>query len=204
MTAGPDPASLPVAVAAGARTAGAVIRAARPPTRWRRLAHLRHDHRGGHEDPGRTGTTILGAYARPIRDLVTGRVRAYHARLRRFDDADWRGYGQFLDLAFVLAVGRRFHPGQDQAPIIRFVATVRGTYDHGGGLDPTLAEHLISVALGERRSPPTDQTCVAARTLMLIALLRDEGITGGPELDRFLRLVEDLGRTDDPSLDAPL
>ncbi|MDG4831473.1 hypothetical protein O7627_19430 [Solwaraspora sp. WMMD1047] len=202
MTTTEDHASLPAAIAAGATTAGAVIRAERAATVRRGLVRPRRDHRERRQDQHRRGTAVLGAYARPIRDLVTGRVRAYHARLRRFDDTDWRGYARFLDLAFALAVGQHFQPGQDRVPVIRFVAAARATYHPGGAnLDPNLAECLISAALGERRRPPVTPACVAALTLLLVALLREDGRT---DLDGFLRLAEDLDRTDDPTRDAPL
>lgn len=136
--------------------------------------------------------------------MVRCRARDYHARLRRFDDADWERYGRLLTVAFTLAVGRRFRPGQDRAAVIRFVATVRETYDPTGReIDPRLAESLVSAALGERPPPPPDEHVVTCQSLLLGALLADEGTTGSA-LDSFLRLAEDLARTDDPTVDAPV
>lgn len=146
----------------------------------------------------------LGRHARTIRDLVLGRARDYAVRLHRFDEADWQPYARLLAVAFTLAVGRRFRPRLDRAAVIRFVATVRETYTGTGQeIDPALAETLISAALGERPAPPADERVVAAQSLLLIGLLEDEGTTGSA-LDSFLRLAEDLARTNDPTADTPI
>lgn len=149
----------------------------------------------------RSAKALLSPYARPIRDLANGRVRDYDLRLSRFEDADWRRYARLLGVAFTLAVGRRFRPGQDRAPVIRFVASVREQYDHTGyDIDAGVAETLVWAALGERPAQLMTRAAVTAQTLLLIGLLADTG-TCGADLDAFLRLAEDLVRPDDPTTD---
>ncbi|MDG4805246.1 hypothetical protein O7634_00550 [Micromonospora sp. WMMD1120] len=62
-----------------------------------------------------------------LRGLLTGRMRGHERRLRRFAEADWRRYADLLAGALLVAVRRRFVAGQDRGPVIRFVASVRGT-----------------------------------------------------------------------------
>nr|MDT0662946.1 hypothetical protein [Micromonospora sp. DSM 115978] len=138
------------------------------------------------------GTEQVSRYAAPLRDLAKGRVRDYDLRLRRFDDTDWQRYGALLAVAFALAVGRRFRPGQDRAPVIRMVAGVRERYDHTGrDLDPGTAEALVWAALGEHPPVPMDRAAIATQTLLLIGLLNDEGLSP-TDLDTFLQSAEDL------------
>ena len=132
----------------------------------------------------------MSRYAALLRDLATGRVRDYQHRLRKFDELDWQRYGLLLAAAFRLAVDRRFRPGQDRAPIIRFVASVRERYDHTGyDVDPTLAEALVWAALDERRPVPMERRAVAVQTLLVVGLLTDDGLSRA-ELDEFLSTAE--------------
>jgi hypothetical protein len=133
---------------------------------------------------------VTSPYAAAVRDLATGRVRDYNRRLRRFDDTAWRQYGELLDAVFLLAVDRRFRPGQDCAPIIRFVASVRERYDHSGvEIDPATAESLIHAALGQHPPVVLDAPAIAAQTMLVIGLLDDEGMSP-TELTALLRTAE--------------
>ena len=129
---------------------------------------------------------MLSRYAAPLRDLAAGRVRDYQHRIRRLDDAGWQRYGLLLDTALRLAVDRRFRPGQNAAPVIRFVASVRERYDHTGhDLDPLLAERLIWAALDGTPVAPVEPATIAAQSLLLVSLLDDEGLSPA-EIERFL------------------
>ncbi|RKR87127.1 hypothetical protein BDK92_1400 [Micromonospora pisi] len=132
----------------------------------------------------------LNPYSSALRDLVLGRVRDHQRRLRRFDDNDLRRYAELLDAMFLLAVDRRFRPGQDCAPVIRFVAGVRERYDHSGvEIDPATAESLIQAALGQHPPPSMDATTVAAQTMLIVGLLDDEGLSP-TELTTLLHAAE--------------
>ncbi|MFG2050151.1 hypothetical protein ACGFIW_22310 [Micromonospora sp. NPDC048935] len=53
------------------------------------------------------------------------------------------------------------------------------------GVDPVLAESLVWAALGERPPVPHDVAAIVARTVLLLGLLEDEGLTDR-ELDEIL------------------
>ncbi|WP_433649764.1 hypothetical protein ACQP2C_24650 [Micromonospora zamorensis] len=113
-----------------------------------------------------------------LRGLLTGRLRGHERRLRRFTESDWRRYADLLAGALLVAVPRRFVAGQDRAPVIRFVASVRERYDATRrDVDPVLAEALVWAALGERPPVPDDAAAIVARTVLLLGLLEDEGLT---------------------------
>ncbi|MFI6268970.1 hypothetical protein [Micromonospora zamorensis] len=119
-----------------------------------------------------------------LRGLLTGRLRGHERRLRRFTEPDWRRYADLLAGALLVAVRRRFVAGQDRAPVIRFVASVRERYDATGrDVDPVLAEALVWAALGERPPVPDDASAVVARTVLLLGLLEDEGLTDSERND---------------------
>ncbi|WP_249412206.1 hypothetical protein [Micromonospora endophytica] len=125
-----------------------------------------------------------------LRCLLEGRLGGHDRRLRRFTDVQWRRYADVLAGALLVAARRRFVAGQERAPLIRFVASARERYDLTGvDVDPTLAEALIGAALGERPAPPPSTDAVAAGTVLLLALLEDEGFTAS-ELDLFLTAAE--------------
>jgi hypothetical protein len=139
---------------------------------------------------------MVSGYAMALRDLAKGRVRDYQQRLRRFDEDAWQRYGQLLDAAFQLAVHRRFRPGQERAPIIRFVASVRERYDRtGNDIDPCVAEALVRAALDERPPVPMDRDAVTAQTLLVVGLFADEGLSPA-ELDAVLADAETLAAED--------
>ncbi|MFY1686748.1 hypothetical protein [Plantactinospora sp. WMMB782] len=75
--------------------------------------------------------------------------------------------------------------------MIRFVASVRERYDHTGyDLDPRLAESLLWATLaGEPTPDPLRARTHTTQTLLLVALLDDEGLSRA-ELDRFLTDAE--------------
>ncbi|MFD0823654.1 hypothetical protein ACFQ0D_36225, partial [Micromonospora zhanjiangensis] len=130
-----------------------------------------------------------------LHDLIGGQVRQHDRRLRRFSEPDWQRYADLLSGAFLLAVRRRFRPGQERAPIIRFVATVRERFDHTGhDLDPVIAERLVWAALGEGKPEPATSAAMAAQTLLVLGLLEDEGMAE-TELDEFLATADTLART---------
>ncbi|MEV4757563.1 hypothetical protein AB0J86_20960 [Micromonospora sp. NPDC049559] len=138
----------------------------------------------------------MSRYAAALRDLAAGRLYEHDQRLRRFDEPAWQRYGELLDAAFRLAVHRRFRPGQDRAPIIRFVASVRERYDHTGqDVDPGVAESLVWAALGERDPVPMERAAVTAQTLLVVGLLEDEGLAP-TELESFVRQAEAEGYPD--------
>ncbi|MEH1012767.1 hypothetical protein V6U90_06560 [Micromonospora sp. CPCC 206060] len=121
-----------------------------------------------------------------LTDLLTGQLRAHHRRLRAFGDQDWQRYGDLLHGVFLLAVQRRFTAGVDRAAIIRFVASVRERYDRSGyDIEPGLAEELVRAALDDREPVPVTASAVAARTLLVVGLLEDEGMPEA-ELVEFL------------------
>ncbi|MCG5458900.1 hypothetical protein PSH03_004663 [Micromonospora sp. PSH03] len=121
-----------------------------------------------------------------LRGLLTGRLRSHERRLGRFTESDWRRYADLLAGALLVAVRRRFVAGQDRAPVIRFVASARERYDATGrDVDPVLAEALVWAALGERPPVPHDAAAIVARTVLLLGLLEDEGLTDR-ELDEVL------------------
>jgi hypothetical protein len=133
-----------------------------------------------------------------LRDLLDGRIRGYDRRLRGFSEPDWQRYADLLAGVFLLAVRRRFRPGQDRAPIIRFVATVRERYDHTGhDLDPVIAERLVWAALGETDPIPVTGPAVTAQTLLVLGLLEDEGMPHA-ELDEFLTAAEAMAHPTAP------
>ncbi|PYC70420.1 hypothetical protein C7C45_13655 [Micromonospora arborensis] len=132
-----------------------------------------------------------------LRGLLAGRLRGHERRLRRFAEADWRRYADLLAGALLVAVRRRFVAGQDRAPVIRFVASARERYDATGrDVDPVLAEALVWAALGERPPVPHDAAAIVARTVLLLGLLEDEGLTDR-ELDEIL--VAAAHAADDPA-----
>ncbi|MET8122080.1 hypothetical protein [Micromonospora sp. NPDC005189] len=121
-----------------------------------------------------------------LRGLLAGRLRGHERRLRRFTEPDWRRYADLLAEALLVAVRRRFVAGQDRAPVIRFVASSRERYDATGrDVDPAVAEALVWSALGERPPVPDDAAAIVARTVLLLALLEDEGLTDS-ERDEIL------------------
>lgn len=124
---------------------------------------------------------VTGRRSAPVaalRDLLLGRVRDHDRRLCRYDDETWEQHRRLLTAAFHLAVGRRFRPGQDAAPVIRFVASVRERYGPTGyQVDPVAAERLLRAALGEEEPPPLDRRAVTAVTLLLAGLVEDEGLS---------------------------
>ncbi|MEV7327023.1 hypothetical protein [Micromonospora sp. NPDC093244] len=62
--------------------------------------------------------------------------------------------------------------------MIRFVASARERYDATGyDVDPVLGEALIWAALGERPPVPDGAAATVARTVLLLGLLEDEGLT---------------------------
>ncbi|MGC4847929.1 hypothetical protein ACLQ3F_11855 [Micromonospora sp. DT15] len=135
-----------------------------------------------------------------LRGLLTGRLRGHERRLGRFAESDWLRYADLLAGALLVAVRRRFVAGQDRAPVIRFVASARERYDATGrDVDPLLAEALVWAALGERPPVPHDAAAIVARTVLLLGLLEDEGLTDR-ELDEIL--VAAAGAADDSALDA--
>ncbi|GAB3803412.1 hypothetical protein [Micromonospora zhanjiangensis] len=138
-----------------------------------------------------------------LRDLLDGHVRSHDRRLRHFAESDWQRYADLLSGALLLAVRRRFRPGQDRAPVIRFVATVRERYDHTGhDLDPATAERLVWAALGETEPVPVTGPAVAAQTLLVLGLLEDEGMPRA-ELDDFLTAADTYTRPGvEPAPDA--
>ncbi|MEU8257665.1 hypothetical protein AB0C06_25755 [Micromonospora inaquosa] len=121
-----------------------------------------------------------------LRGLLAGRLRGHERRLSRFAESDWLRYADLLAGALLVAVRRRFVAGQDRALVIRFVASVRERYDATGrDVDPVLAEALVWAALGERPPVPPDTAAIVARTVLLLGLLEDEGLTDR-ELDEIL------------------
>ncbi|MEU8285909.1 hypothetical protein AB0C01_16400 [Micromonospora sp. NPDC048905] len=121
-----------------------------------------------------------------LRGLLSGRLRGHDRRLSRFAESDWRRYADLLAGALLVAVRRRFVAGQDRSPVIRFVASARERYDATGrDVDPVLAEALVWAALGERPPVPHDAAAIVARTVLLLGLLEDEGLTDR-ELDDVL------------------
>lgn len=144
---------------------------------------------------------VTGRRSAPVaalRDLLLGRVRDHDRRLCRYDDETWEQHRRLLTATFHLAVGRRFRPGQDAAPLIRFVASVRERYGPTGyQVDPVTAERLLRAALGEVRPPPLDRQAVTAVTLLLAGLVEDEGLSPAEvddllaEAERLLRLSEE-------------
>jgi hypothetical protein len=138
-----------------------------------------------------------------LHDLIDGQVRQHDRRLRRFTEPDWHRYADLLSGAFLLAVRRRFRAGQDRAPIIRFVATVRERFDHTGhDLDPVIAERLVWAALGEADPVPINGPAVAAQTLLVLGLLEDEGMPQS-ELDEFLGTADTLARASTAAREEP-
>ncbi|HEX8346169.1 MAG TPA: hypothetical protein VF657_15725 [Actinoplanes sp.] len=131
---------------------------------------------------------MTAGHAATLRALVRGDLRAYERRVRVPAEPGWE---EFLATAFVVAVDRRFGPAQAPASVIRFVAGVRERYDRTGcEIDPGTAEALVWAALGRRPAPPADGTATA-RSLLLLGLLTDEGLTEH-ELTAFLTDVLDL------------
>ncbi|MEH1013013.1 hypothetical protein V6U90_07870 [Micromonospora sp. CPCC 206060] len=149
-----------------------------------------------------------------LRDLLDGQLRDHGRRLRGFTDPDWQRYADLLAGAFLLAVRRRFAPGPDQARVIRFVATARERYDPTGvTLDPAFAEELVRAALLDDPPPvvdavPVDEAVlvdgavpvstgalVTAQSLLLLALLEDEGTSA----DGNAELLSAAGRLVRPS-----
>ncbi|MEU4401472.1 hypothetical protein [Micromonospora orduensis] len=113
-----------------------------------------------------------------LRSLLAGRLRGHERRLRRFTEADWLRYADLLAGVLLVAVRRRLVAGQDRAPVIRFVASARERYDvTGHDVDPVLAEALVWAALGERPPVPDGAAATVARTVLLLGLLEDEGLT---------------------------
>lgn len=143
---------------------------------------------------GRPSAPVAAA----LRDLLLGRVRDHDRRLCRYDDETWEQHRRLLTAAFHLAVGRRFRPGHDPAPVIRFVASVRERYGPTGyRIDPVTAEALLRAALGEAEPPPLDRGAVTALTLLLAGLVEDEGLCPAEvddllaQADRLVRLSDD-------------
>lgn len=132
--------------------------------------------------------------AAALQDLLAGRLHQHGWQLDGFTDPEWQQYADLLAAAFLVAVRRRFAPGPapDRVPLIRLVASARERYDPSGTtIDPLLAESLLLAALvsadpGSNRPP--EQPCasrnaeedagavVMAQTVLLLALLEDEGL----------------------------
>ncbi|MFV2022496.1 hypothetical protein [Micromonospora sp. LOL_023] len=109
--------------------------------------------------------------------LVAGQTGAHERQLARFDDDQWQEYLDLLSGLFVLTVDRRFRPG-DPAAVIRFVASVRERFDPAGtAIDPTVAETLLYAALGQHDTLPATAETITAQTLLVVALVTDEGLS---------------------------
>lgn len=84
-----------------------------------------------------------------LRSLLRGRLGRHERQVRGFAEPEWRRWADLLAGALLVAARRRFAPGQDRAPLIRFVASARERYDATGlDVDPTLAEAVLRAALG--------------------------------------------------------
>jgi hypothetical protein len=191
-------------ILAGATTAGRLIAtnpdhryapAAGPKTPCRRLlSAVRHRRSplsmwppGGAWPGGVDAKFCAWALLRLLTDDVRRHERWLHHIAARNTAHLYAGY---LAAAFLLAVERRFRPGQDPELIDRFVTTARSRYDPDGtALHPAVAGWLIRVALGEpgpdRDRPAGPTRLVAAQTVLLVSLLVDEGLSRD-ELDDFL------------------
>ncbi|ROO61190.1 hypothetical protein EDC02_3121 [Micromonospora sp. Llam0] len=109
--------------------------------------------------------------------LVAGQTGAHERQLARFDDDQWQEYLDLLSGLFVLTVDRRFRPGEPAA-VIRFVASVRERFDPAGtAIDPTVAETLMYAALGQHDTLPATAETITAQTLLVVALVTDEGLS---------------------------
>ncbi|MFY1650994.1 hypothetical protein ACN27J_08860 [Solwaraspora sp. WMMB762] len=109
--------------------------------------------------------------------LVAGQTGAHERQLARFDDDQWQEYLDLLSGLFVLTVDRRFRPGEPGA-VIRFVASVRERFDPAGtAIDPTVAETLMYAALGQHDTLPATAETITAQTLLVVALVTDEGLS---------------------------
>ncbi|WP_326552877.1 hypothetical protein [Micromonospora sp. NBC_01813] len=117
------------------------------------------------------------APATALTHLIAGQTGAHERQLARFDDTQWQHYLDLLSALFVLVVHRRFRPG-DPAAIIRYVATVRERFDPAGtGIEPTTAETLLYAALGQHDTLPATADTIAAQTMLVVALVNDEGLS---------------------------
>lgn len=112
-----------------------------------------------------------------LRDLLRGRWDRHERQVRGFVGPEWQRWADLLAGALLVTARRRFTPGQDPAPLIRFVASARERYDATGlEVDPTLAEAVLRAALGDCPPPPEEAATLTARILLLLGLLEDEGL----------------------------
>ncbi|MDG4765407.1 hypothetical protein O7632_15075 [Solwaraspora sp. WMMD406] len=115
--------------------------------------------------------------AAALTHLIAGQTGAHERQLARFDDTQWQEYLDLLSGLFVLAVDRRFRNG-DPAAVIRFVASVRERFDPAGTtIDATVAETLMHAALGAHDTLPATAETIAAQTMLVVALINDEGLS---------------------------
>lgn len=99
------------------------------------------------------------------------------------------GFGVLAATAFAVAVHRRFGQGSSAAEIGRFVASVRNRYgENADDIDPSAADHLIRVALGDAPAGGLDDTEKAVQIPLLAELVSDEELDSCG-LDVFLAEV---------------
>jgi hypothetical protein len=173
-----------------------LVALAEPSQATRRRRVWGRGNRGAAMNAGLWLCAATDSHAATLRALLRGDARGYDRRIRRLNTPGW---ADFLAAAFVVAVDRRFRPGQDPASVIRFVAGVRERYDHTGrDIDPTVAEALIWAALGAGTVPAAVGT-VTVRTVLLLGLLADEDLSER-ELAAF---IADVATLSEANADSP-
>ncbi|RKR86281.1 hypothetical protein BDK92_0505 [Micromonospora pisi] len=121
-----------------------------------------------------------------MRLLARGDLVGYQRCLTRLDrQGQLETYARFLAAALLLAVGRRFRSGWDDASVTRFVTGARIHYALSAE-DDALGVVLIRAALGEAHAPIAGAAqVVTVESVLLLGLLADEDLTRA-ELDEFL------------------
>jgi hypothetical protein len=137
---------------------------------------------------------ITDEQAAALRTMLAGKFEEHYRISDHLDEVNgWGEYPTLVQAAFFEAVNRVFRQGHTDAQIVQFVADARARFDPSGSeIDPSAAERLVRVALGEGSIEDLDdQTVVRTETVLLGALVTVKNLDDAT-LDRFMKEVRDL------------
>lgn len=123
-----------------------------------------------------------------LRTLLTGNFNEHQRVIAEINQSGrWRGYNELITAAFFEAVDRRFGARYALPDIVEYVAEVRTRSPNPDrGIDPSVAERLIRMALGEGITHGVDKkTLIHTEGALLVALVSDEQLDDAA-LDAFL------------------
>lgn len=141
---------------------------------------------------------VTDEYVAALRASLTGDgTYEQHSAQLQARDGEHSGdvFSALTGMALFTAARRRFPDGYTNGDVIRLVGQVRARFaEPSDDIDPLVAEGTLRGALGDAAAAENLDT--AAMTIaipaLLVVLLEQEGISGGPELDGFLADVRPL------------